>query len=76
MGQNYINTYLNKFNAILDVLKCSQDSLKDTIPIMFKESFSGQDGKVLLEALLYIREDFKSVTKPDLKKFYLGRYDN
>jgi hypothetical protein len=76
LGQNYINTYLNKFNAIMDVLKCSQDSLKDTIPLMFKESFSGEDGKVLLEALLYIREDFKSVTKPDLKKFYLSRYDN
>jgi len=76
LGQNYINTYLNKFNAIMDILMCSKDTLKDTIPLMYKESFSGEEGKVLLEALLYSRDDNKSVTKPDMKKFYLRRYDN
>lgn len=76
LGQNYINTYINKFMAILDILKCSQNTLKDSIMYLFKESFSGVEGKVLLEGLLYIREDFKTITKPDLKKYFLNLYND
>lgn len=77
LGANYINTYINKFVAIMDVLKCTQNALKDSITYLYKESFSGIEGKVLLEALLFIREDYKAITKSaDLKKYFISLYDN
>ena len=76
LGQNYINTFLNKFNSLLDILKCTENTLKDSINYLFKESFSGFEGKVLLEALLYIREDNKITTRPDLRKYFLNLFEN
>lgn len=76
LGENYIRTYLNKFDAIIGILSCHKDQLNDTITSTFKEFFYGEDGAVLLEALLHMREDYKIVTKPDMKKFYLRRYEN
>jgi hypothetical protein len=77
LGDNYIRTYLLKFESILGLLSCNKNQLDDdSIISFFKESFSGEDGKVLLEALLHVREDYKVLTKPDMKKFYLRRYDN
>jgi hypothetical protein len=51
--------------------------LKDIIIHSYKESFTDIEGKVLLEALLFIREDGKTITKsPDLKKYFIGLYEN
>jgi hypothetical protein len=77
LGDNFIMAYVNKFLAVLDILKCTQSSLKDSIAHTFKEHFRGVDGKVLLESLLFIREDYREITKSaDLKKFFIGCYDN
>jgi hypothetical protein len=77
LGDNYIIAYVSKFLALLEILKCTQSNLKDSIAHTFKEHFRGIDGKVLLESLLFIREDYKEITKSaDLKKFFIGVYDN
>jgi hypothetical protein len=76
LGANYINTYLNRFIALLDILKCSQGNLKDSIVYVFRESFTGEEGRALLEALFYIREDYKTITlSAELRKYYLSLYD-
>jgi hypothetical protein len=77
LGDNYIMAYVSKFLAFLEILKCTQSNLKDSIAHTFKEYFRGIDGKVLLESLLFVREDYKEITKSaDLKKFFIGCYDN
>lgn len=76
LGDNFIELYVRKFIAIRDILNCTQKTLPDTIKLIYKDSFSGIEGKVFLEALLYAREDHKATTKPDLKKYYLNTYDN
>ena len=76
LGNNYVDLYVRKFVAIKDILNCTQKSIPDTIKLVFKDSFSGPEGKALLEALLYAREDHKATTKADLKKYYLNTYDN
>jgi len=76
LGNNFIELYIRKFLAIKDILNCTQKSIPDTIKLVFKDSYTGIEGKVLLEALLYAREDNKATTKPDLKKYYLNSYDN
>ena len=77
LGQNFLNTYLNKLYAMLKIIKCSDKALPDEINGPFKESFSGLEGKVLLEALLCLREDSKTLIKnADLKKFFMQQYDS
>ena len=77
LGQNFLSTYLNKFYAMLKLLKCTEKALSDEITGPFKESFQGLDGKVLLEALLCLREDSKLLIKnADMKKFLMNLYDS
>ena len=72
LGSNYISNFENKFIVLINVIKCHSSALKDQI-IQFKECYN--DGKALLEALLYIREDVESVTKPDMKLFLLNCFN-
>ena len=75
LGSNYINNFENKFEAIINVTRCkSQNEIKEKI-ILLKEFYYGNDGKALSEALLYIREDVKNVTKQDMKTYFLSCFD-
>ncbi len=77
LGQNFLNTYLNRFYGMLKILKCSEKSISDEISGPFKESFTGLEGKVLLEALLCLREDSKTLIKnADMKKFLMQLYES
>jgi hypothetical protein len=74
LGDTYIEICLRKLIIIKDILSCTQNSIPEKI-LQFKESYHGFDGKVLLEALLYAREDSKATTKPDCKKYFLMIYE-
>ena len=75
LGTNYINNFENKFNAMINVMRCrNQNEIKEKI-IQLKEFYYGNDGKAIAEALLYIREDSESVTKQDMKSFFLSCFD-
>jgi len=76
-GKFFIESSLTKFKSIIEVLKCKKSELNDVIPTVYKESFSGELGRVLLEALLCIREDHKEIIKSEKeKKAYIMLYEN
>ena len=75
LGTNYITNFENKFESIINVIRCkSQNEIKEKI-IQLKEFYYGNDGKALAEALLYIREDVENVTKQDMKSYFLSCFD-
>lgn len=74
LGENYINAFVGKFKAMVAVMEAHSSVLKEQIVLM-KEYFSGEMGKALLEALLYIREDKEAVTKADMKLFLLNAFE-
>lgn len=74
LGSNYINSYMGKFTSMIAIMKCHSSALKDQI-IQFKEFYTGEIGKALLEALLYVREDTAAVTKSDMKLFLLDCFN-
>ena len=75
LGSNYIKNFENKFDIMINVVKCkNQNDIKEKI-IQLKEYYYGNDGKALSEALLYIREDWENVTKQDMKSYFLSCFD-
>ena len=74
LGSNYIQNFENKFDVVLNVLKCHFSALKENIT-HFKEYYNGNDGKSFLEALLYVRQDTENVTKPDMKLYLLDCFN-
>lgn len=73
LGQNFINTFNIKIAILLAIMKCHSSALKEQI-IQFKEHYNGEEGKALCEALLYVREDTREVTKSDMKLFLLDAF--
>ena len=75
LGSNYIKNFENKFDIMINVIKCkNQNDIKEKI-IQLKEYYYGSDGKALSEALLNIREDWENVTKQDMKSYFLSCFD-
>ena len=74
LGENFINSYVGKFKLMIAIVKAHSSVLKEQI-VFFKEYFSGECGKALLESLLYVREDKEAVTKADMKLFLLNAFD-
>ncbi|MCQ2816331.1 MAG: hypothetical protein MJ252_03595, partial [archaeon] len=73
LGKNYIETFVNKFDTVLNIITLEQsgENLKSKIT-PFKETYAGEFSKALLESLLYLREDYEKVTEKQLKMFYMA----
>lgn len=75
LGENFINTYLNKFNAAIEVIKISKKGLMDFIKSTYKEYFHGTEGKNIMEILLFTRKDAKDFLSNSEKKVMNDLYD-
>ena len=76
LGDNFVGTYINKFNTALEILKASKKDLLELIKSNYKEYFHGTEGKILMEVLLCARKDASLYLKnPSEKKMMSDMYD-
>lgn len=68
LGDNFMGTYLNKFNTALEVIRSSKKDLQEIIKSSYKEFFHGTDGKMLMEILICCRKDAKDFLKNATEK--------
>ncbi len=68
LGDNYVGTYLNKFNTALEIIRCGEKALLELIKSNYKEYHHGTEGKILLEVLCSCRKDGKEYLKNQTKK--------
>ena len=70
LGENYIKIFVEKINAIIQIMNCHESALKEQITNLKK--YYDVNAKALCEALLYVRSDTLEVTKPEKRVIYLS----
>lgn len=72
LGKNLLDSSRDKLEFAFNIVKCQNETLTNNI-LNFKTYFSGEDGKALFEALLFMRENYSKMSAND-KLFYLNMY--
>ncbi len=70
LGENFIKTFVEKMNSIIQIMNCHESALKEQITNLKK--YYDVEAKALCEALLYVRSDTLEVTKPEKRVIYLS----
>ena len=70
LGENFIKTFIEKMNAIIQIMNCHESVLKEQITNL--KRYYDVNAKALCEALLYVRSDTPEVTKPEKRVIYLS----
>ena len=72
LGENFIKTFVEKMNSIIQIMNCHESALKEQITNLKK--YYDVEAKALCEALLYVRSDTPEVTKPEKRVIYLSAF--
>ena len=72
LGENYIKNFVEKMNAIIQIMNCHESALKEQITNL--KRYYDVNAKALCEALLYVRIDTPEVTKPEKRIIYLSAF--
>ena len=72
LGENFIKTFVEKMNSIIQIMNCHESALKEQITNLKK--YYDVEAKALCESLLYVRSDTPEVTKPEKRVIYLSAF--
>lgn len=72
MGKNYLDSLKEKMEFSFNIVKCQMENLTNNI-VNFKSYFNGDEGKVLFETLMFMRENYSKMNNND-KIYYFNMY--
>ena len=72
LGKNYLDSLKEKMEFAFNIVKCQMETLTNSI-VNFKTYFNGDEGKVLFEALMFMRENYSKMNNND-KIYYFNIY--
>jgi hypothetical protein len=72
LGKNYLDSLKEKMEFAFNIVKCQIENLTNSL-VNFKTYFSGDEGKGLFEALIFMRENYSKMNNND-KIYYYNMY--